>query len=784
MLALSVSAVPVRGAKNDNGSGDAQIFAKVYEPYLKQNGPWSKLTPDQQKELGPKLQEAMKAQGCDLMKAMQFLQSKSFPSSASPKDDSSAAEPPAGAPASNGTAAENAEDPPAPQLNPMQQATADLAAIGLQSHPNDPQALAVRGMIRSYQHDWQGSFDDLGQAVQNGRSDAKTLVAYSGAAYQFKKFDVAASAAKRALKLDPNNADALALYHFSKDRAPTVTVPEFNPNGVVDAAGAAVNGAPGGATPSGMTTAQLAQYASQARAGGTDAVARSAQSARDAANRLQLNDYPAAYDLATQAVRFNPSNAQALNYRAIALDRMGRDADAVQDASAALALAPGNATALQTRGLSLAKLGRYREALADADATLAASPQNAYAWQNKAFALAGLGDRDGVLAALRNSAAADPRFQGKLERALQLPQDADLKLLFQDAATGSAAPAGPPPASRRGRFLRLMILTAIGGLLIALGTLHVVSSSWREGVRSTVRRVVGGSEAAVASGRGPTPGSGAFWTQYAIVKEIGLGGMGVVYEALDRSLERRVAVKRMRDEIRLDARDRGRFVNEARLVAQLHHPNIVDIYGIVEDGSDVYLVFEFVEGRTLADVLKTEGKFDFASARRVLTEIAAAVEHAHSRGVIHRDLKPSNVMLSPDGRVKVMDFGIARRAKDAVTRQSPANTNTIAGTPPYMAPEQEQGTVRKESDVYALGVCFYEMLTGELPFGGFGGAMLLNKLNNKLTPAGRRVPSLPPGIDDVMARALTADPEKRYRTPAEFAQAVAALGASSPMTPR
>jgi serine/threonine protein kinase len=260
--------------------------------------------------------------------------------------------------------------------------------------------------------------------------------------------------------------------------------------------------------------------------------------------------------------------------------------------------------------------------------------------------------------------------------------------------------------------------------------------------------------------------------------------MGVVYEAIDRSLERRVAVKRMRDEIRLDPHDRRRFVNEARLVAQLHHPNIVDIYGIVEDGADVYLVFEFVEGRTLSDALKSDGALDFAQARRVLTEMAAAVAHAHGRGVIHRDLKPSNVMLTPDGRVKVMDFGIARQAKEAATRRSAVNTYTIAGTPPYMSPEQEQGTVRPEADVYALGVCFYEMLTGQLPFGGVGGGMLLNKLNNRLTPVRQRVPSLPSGVDEVLARALAADPEKRYHTPAEFADALAALGSPAPLTPR
>ena len=164
---------------------------------------------------------------------------------------------------------------------------------------------------------------------------------------------------------------------------------------------------------------------------------------------------------------------------------------------------------------------------------------------------------------------------------------------------------------------------------------------------------------------------------------------------------------------------------------------------------------------------------DLSRAAKVVREIASAVTHAHEKNIIHRDLKPSNVMLTTEGRVKVMDFGIARMAKDSMTRHS--MTNTIAGTPPYMAPEQEQGTVRKESDVYALGVCLYEMTTGHLPFSGSGAAMLLNKLNGKLIPPSQRSPSVPPGLDAVIAKALAPDPDKRYRTPAELVAALDSL---------
>jgi tRNA A-37 threonylcarbamoyl transferase component Bud32 len=473
---------------------------------------------------------------------------------------------------------------------------------------------------------------------------------------------------------------------------------------------------------------------------------------------------------------------QALGYRAFASTKMRRYSDAVTDASAALALAPGNAAVLQVRSWAFSKMGKYQEGLSDAEMNLSRNPATSEAYQNKALALAGLNDRAGALEALRRSAALDPRFQNQLERALQLPQDQDMTLLFDDQYAAAAVPA---PARTGKRFARLALLSAMGGLLIALAILHVVSASWREKVNMTIRRVLAPSDAAgsdapvsVASAT-PLPSSpgAAFWLQYELIKEIGLGGMGIVYEAQDRSLERRVAVKKMRDEIRIDPHERRRFVNEAKLVAQLRHPNIVDIYAIVEEGQEVYLVFEFVSGRTLGDQLKSEGPMSVDAARGVLHAVSEAVEHAHAAQIVHRDLKPSNIMITDDGRVKVMDFGVARQAKDAITKMS--MTNTVVGTPPYMAPEQEQGTVRRESDVFALGVCLYEMLTGHLPFTGGGAAMLLNKLNGKHIPPSQRNPELPAGIDAVLAKALIPDPDKRYHTPSEFVAALDAVIARS-----
>jgi tetratricopeptide (TPR) repeat protein len=694
-------------------------------------------------------------------------------------------------------------DPPAPDPKknippPANPALGNKILSGVdqyrkKSEPDNPQVFTNSGGDNFMMGNFRQSYSDYDHAIAMGSQDPQNYLGGGEAAYRLGDFAVATRLALAVLANDPKNQEALFLYSSAKNRPPTVKLPSSlgelaegkSPEGLlVGGNGATVNGAIPGASgifrgppPSGMTAEQAVALAQRAAAPGSDAPARSKDFTKDAANAMLVHDYPTAYQLASQAVTLNPRNAQALNYRAMTLSQMQRYSDAVQDASAALGLAPGNAAVLHTRSWAFSKQGKYKEGLQDAESASAGEPSNAFLYQDKALALAGLGDRSGALDALSRSAALDQRFKARWERAVQLPQDADMTLLFDDgssaASAATSAAAAPEPGAQKRRFLRLALLSGIGGLLIALGVLHVVSASWRDRLRMTVRRVLGESPAVVAeapAAPADSPSAGAFWTQYQLVKEIGLGGMGVVYEAMDRSLERRVAVKKMRDEIRLDPDDRRRFVNEARLVAQLHHPNIVDIYGIVEDGMDVYLVFEFVEGRTLQDALKSGGPMDLAPARGVLKEMAAAVEHAHERGVIHRDLKPSNVMQTPEGRIKVMDFGVARLAKDSMTRHS--MTNTVAGTPPYMAPEQEQGTVRRESDVYALGVCLYEMTTGQLPFSGSGAAMLLNKLNGKLIAPTQRVPGLPAGFDALIAKALAPDPDKRYRTPAELVAAL------------
>ncbi len=259
-------------------------------------------------------------------------------------------------------------------------------------------------------------------------------------------------------------------------------------------------------------------------------------------------------------------------------------------------------------------------------------------------------------------------------------------------------------------------------------------------------------------------------SNYRVERVLGRGGMGVVYEATDLTLQRKVAIKRMTDELLKAGQDLELFVNEARLVASLKHPNIVEIYSILREGGLLHLVFEYVEGKPLSAFLEKGQRVTLKSAKSVVRQVSAALDYAHSRKVIHRDLKPSNMMVAHGGAIKVMDFGIAHQAKMTVARM----TRTGAwGTPPYMAPEQELGHIGRETDLFALGVCLYEMVTAQLPYTGPN--FLAQKRERFYPPATSVVGGLPPGLDTVIARALAPDPKERFHTGAEFTGAVDAL---------
>ena len=254
---------------------------------------------------------------------------------------------------------------------------------------------------------------------------------------------------------------------------------------------------------------------------------------------------------------------------------------------------------------------------------------------------------------------------------------------------------------------------------------------------------------------------------FELDREIGRGGMGIVYLARDRRLKRPVAIKVLPPELSFRSDIRSRFLREAETAAQLSHPNIVPIFTVDEREGLVFFVMAYVDGDTLARRLAGNTRVPVPEARRLLTEVASALAYAHSRGVIHRDIKPDNILLSSDGgRAMVTDFGIARAISNTSGADSRLTATGVAiGTPTYMSPEQCAGDreVDGRSDLYSLGIVAYQMLSGDVPFRGTGtGALLVKHISEKPVPITDQVPDLPPWLARIVMCLLEKQPADRF----------------------
>lgn len=247
--------------------------------------------------------------------------------------------------------------------------------------------------------------------------------------------------------------------------------------------------------------------------------------------------------------------------------------------------------------------------------------------------------------------------------------------------------------------------------------------------------------------------------QYDFLRQIGEGGMGKVYEAYDKVLKRKVAIKRVKPELVRSAYVREQFLAEARMVALLRHPCIVEIYTVIESESSLYLVFEYVDGQTLETRLDIDGRISFSEARSIFGYVCRGLHYAHSQDIIHCDLKPGNIMICEDGSAKVMDFGVAKKSMENQT-----GARTVAGTPAYMAPEQQKGFMRKQSDVYSLALCLYEALVGQVPWSVKG----FDIATKKIYPASKVAPNIPTEVDQLLEDALKEDPKERIQSIEEF----------------
>ena len=261
--------------------------------------------------------------------------------------------------------------------------------------------------------------------------------------------------------------------------------------------------------------------------------------------------------------------------------------------------------------------------------------------------------------------------------------------------------------------------------------------------------------------------------QYLIEAEIGRGGMAAVYRALDLRLHRHVAVKALPPELAFNNDVRTRFLREAQTAAQLSHPNIVPIYTVDERGGIVFFVMALVEGESLAARLARQPRLSIDTVRRILGEVADALDYAHACGVVHRDIKPDNILIDrATGRALVTDFGIARAAAGDARLTL---TGVAVGTPAYMSPEQAMGErdVDGRSDQYSLGIVGYQMLVGQTPFKAANTpAMLVKHLSEIPRPVQESRPDVPPALAGVIDRALAKKPEERWPTAGAFRDAL------------
>ncbi|HSS51896.1 MAG TPA: serine/threonine-protein kinase [Thermoanaerobaculia bacterium] len=254
--------------------------------------------------------------------------------------------------------------------------------------------------------------------------------------------------------------------------------------------------------------------------------------------------------------------------------------------------------------------------------------------------------------------------------------------------------------------------------------------------------------------------------RYRLLREIGGGGMGTVYEAEDTQLGRRVAVKLLPPEYSRDRRAKERFLREARTAAAVDHPNLCTVHDAGESEGRLYIVLSFYEGETLRDRIR-RGPMPLAEAREVAIQVARGLARAHEAGIVHRDIKPANVILPRRGEAKILDFGIARLEGDEV---SLTRTGASWGTPAYMSPEQARGEpVDGRTDVWSLGVMIYEMVAGRRPFGGESiEALVSSILTQEPEPLERLRPDVPPELAQVVDKALAKAPEERYANAAEL----------------
>lgn len=257
--------------------------------------------------------------------------------------------------------------------------------------------------------------------------------------------------------------------------------------------------------------------------------------------------------------------------------------------------------------------------------------------------------------------------------------------------------------------------------------------------------------------------------RYALGPELGRGAMGVVFRAWDNVLDRKVAVKQLSVILSGEDEYASRFRREAKALARLTHPNVVQVYDLIEDGNRLWMVLEFVDGGDLASYLKAKGHLPVSEAAKIVIPVAEGLAFAHGQGIIHRDLKPANILLTSEHDPKISDFGIAKLSQSSQLTQ----VGSVLGSPRYMSPEQCSGaTTDKRTDVYSLGVTLYELLSGKVPFDGDTSSVLSRHIVEPPRPLSEIIDHIPDHIEELVLRMLAKSPDER---PADMTEVIDSL---------
>lgn len=270
--------------------------------------------------------------------------------------------------------------------------------------------------------------------------------------------------------------------------------------------------------------------------------------------------------------------------------------------------------------------------------------------------------------------------------------------------------------------------------------------------------------------------------RYQLLEQLGTGGMSNVYRARDLMLERNVAIKILHENYSKDQAFQDRFRQEARAAANLSHPNIVTVHDFGFDFGQLYIVMEYVPGKDLKSILRQRGRYTVEEAIPLIVQACAGIGYAHRAGLVHCDVKPHNMIVMPDSRLKVTDFGIARALSTILPDE---RADVVWGSPQYFSPEQAVGEPPSPaSDVYSLGIVLYEILTGALPFNAPTSEELARMhLEDQPIPVSEYIPDVPPALEQIVMKVLSKEPAARFRTADQLGRVLLKFGTQREETP-